>query len=99
VKIINTSTTPFQGGDGTFGVSYHLLSGDGEMLGHDNPRNYFHDQVEPGKERFVDLSILAPAVEGQYLIEIDIVWEGITWFKDKGNPTSIVNLNVSNDNR
>ena len=95
VKIMNTSTIPFQCGDGTFGLSYHLLSGDGVMLKHDNPRNFFNDQLEPGEERLVELSILAPAVKGHYLVEIDIVWEGIAWFKDKGNPASIVSLTVS----
>jgi hypothetical protein len=95
VKIINTSAIPFQCGDGTFALSYHLLSGDGVMLKHDNLCNFFNDQLEPGEERLVELSILAPEVKGHYLVEIDIVWEGIAWFKDKGNPTRIVSLTVS----
>lgn len=95
VKIINTSAIPFHCIDSTFGLSYHLLSDDGVMLTHDNPRNLFNDQLAPGEERLIELSILAPEVKGHYLLEIDIVWEGIAWFKDKGNPTSLVSLTVS----
>ena len=95
VKVTNNSTTPFQCGDHTFGLSYHLLSDDGMMLKRDNARHFFKEQLKPGEKRIVALSILAPEETGNYLVEIDIVWEGVTWFKDKGNPTSIVNLTVS----
>ena len=95
LKVINTSAIPFQCDDGAFGLSYHLLSADGVMLQHDNSRNFFKDQLEPGVERLVELSILAPAEKGCYLVEIDIVWEGVAWGKDKGNPTSVVSLTVS----
>ena len=64
------------------------------MLTRDNLRNFFKEQLKPGEERIVGLSIMAPEETGRYLIEIDIVWEGVTWFKDKGNPTTIVKLLV-----
>ena len=29
---------------------------------------------------------------GRYDIEFDIVWEGVMWMKDRGNPTARVEL-------
>ena len=95
VKVTNNSTTPFQCGDHTFGLSYHLLSNDGVMLKRDNVRHFFKQPLQPAEQRIVELSILVPEEIGNYLVEIDLVWEGVMWFKDKGNPTSIVNLVVS----
>jgi hypothetical protein len=95
VRVSNTSTMPFHCVNGALGLSYHLLTSDGVVMQYDNPRAYFHDQLKPGEKRLVELTILTPETCGQYLVEIDIVWEGITWFKDKGNPTSIVSLIVA----
>ena len=64
------------------------------MLKRDNARHFFKQPLKPAEQRIVELTILAPAETGNYLVEIDVVWEGVTWFKDKGNPTSIVNLAV-----
>ena len=30
-----------------------------------------------------------------YEVELDVVWEGVTWLKSKGSPTSIVGLTVA----
>jgi hypothetical protein len=64
------------------------------MITRDHPRTFFAEPLPPGEERVVDLSIHVPPEPGEYLIEIDIVWEGVAWFKDKGNPTCIVELKV-----
>jgi hypothetical protein len=39
--------------------------------------------------------VVAPETEGAYTLEVDVVWEGIAWFKDKGNCTSTVKLTVN----
>jgi hypothetical protein len=39
------------------------------------------DQVE------LALTVTAPKTEGQYLLEIDLVHEGVTWFYQRGSPT------------
>jgi hypothetical protein len=39
----------------------------------------------PGEEATVPLAITAPEVAGEYILEIDMVQEGIAWFKDRGS--------------
>ena len=95
VKVTNNSTIPFQCGDNTFGLSYHLLSSNGVMLRQDNARNFFKAPLQPGEQEIIQLAVFAPDKHGEYLVEIDLVWEGVMWFKDKGNPTCIVPLQVS----
>jgi hypothetical protein len=43
----------------------------------------------------VNLGVVAPETEGAYTLELDTVWEGIAWFKDKGNRTSTITLTVN----
>ena len=41
------------------------------------------------------LTIRAPAVPGEYVLEIDMVEEGVTWFKDKGALCAFVSVVVT----
>ncbi len=94
VTVLNRSDAPFPHGKATFGLSYHLLSSSGELLKFDNPRSYFEAPLQPGSSLGVDLSVNAPVERGSYLLEIDLVWEGMLWFKESGNPTCTVELTV-----
>jgi predicted O-methyltransferase YrrM len=94
VTVQNRSDAPFPHGKTTFGLSYHLLSSTGEILKFDNPRSYFEAPLQPDSSVTVDLIINAPVERGSYLIEIDLVWEGMMWFKESGNPTCTVALIV-----
>ena len=94
VKVQNRSHAPFPHGKATFGLSYHLLSSTGEILKFDNPRSYFEAPLQPNSSLTVDLTINPPVKRGSYLLEIDLVWEGMLWFKEQGNPTCRVELNV-----
>lgn len=40
--------------------------------------------LPPGAETEIKLTVNAPKVPGDYLLEIDMVHEGVTWFKEKG---------------
>ncbi|MEP6717346.1 MAG: hypothetical protein ABJC09_17375, partial [Terriglobia bacterium] len=94
VLVKNTSQESFPHGDLIFGLSYHLLSQDGQMIAHDNDRTYCEQPLPPGGEATMDLKVTAPSAAGIYQIEIDLVWEGVMWFKDNGNPTCTVTLEV-----
>jgi hypothetical protein len=94
VLVLNESTIPFKWSDSPIGLSYHLESADGEELSHDNARNFFAEPLLPGRERLVELSIATPSVPGKYKLEIDLVCEGVFWFKDRGSPTASVTLEV-----
>lgn len=95
VAVTNTSTVAFTAGEAPFGLSYHLRSGDGELLQFDHGRRYFTDPLAPTAERVVTLTVVAPAAPGAYWLELDIVWEGTCWFKDQGNATATIALVVT----
>jgi len=95
VTIKNASAEAFPAGETVFGLSYHLLSASGRLLIHDNERTWLTDPLAPGEEATFELFVRAPAEPGPYKIEIDLVWEGVMWFKDAGNPTATVDLSVS----
>jgi hypothetical protein len=95
VRVINQSDLTFADGARPFGLSYHLLSEDGGVLRHDNPRTPFTPPLVPGAERTLDVSLTAPDEPGRYRVEVDIVWEQVMWLKDGGNPTPKIELVVS----
>jgi Methyltransferase domain len=96
VRVVNRSTIPFVAGTGAapFGLSYHLLSDDGRELRFNNARSYFRLPLGPDEERIVDLAVDVPKARGSYTVEADIVWEGITWLKDRGLDTPSLRLHV-----
>jgi hypothetical protein len=96
VRVLNRSSIPFNGDmtDAPFALSYHLLTEDGRDLQFDNVRSYFRQQVAPDEERTVDLAVEVPHAPGHYNVEVDIVWEGITWLKTRGLATPRIALTV-----
>lgn len=95
VRVTNRSLVPFQWGTSSFGLSYHLLTSDRTVLRWDNIRALFVPPLFPGEERILDMHVQAPDVVGSYQIELDVVWEGISWLKDVGNETAFVELVVT----
>lgn len=94
VRVTNQSREAFPYGDKVFGLSYHLLSGTGECVQYDNERAYFKSSLKPGETVSCDLVVNAPPDAGEYRLELDLVWEGLTWFHGIGNPTTRVALSV-----
>jgi predicted O-methyltransferase YrrM len=94
VRVVNRSDLTFADGARPFGLSYHVLSEDGTMVRHDNPRTAFTAPLAPGAEQLLDLSLVAPELPGRYRLEVDIVWEHVMWLKDGGNPTAMVEMVV-----
>lgn len=95
VSLENRSSAAFPAGKNVFGMSYHVLSASGQELVHDNPRAWINTPLAPGGRASVRLPVRAPSEPGPYRLEIDLVWEGVMWFKDVGNPTAFVDLSVS----
>ena len=92
VRVVNRTTVDF---GWSIGLSYHVFSSDGRLVRWDNPRSHFYPVLSPGAEQQVNLGVIAPEAEGAYTLELDMVWEGIAWFKDKGNRTSTIALTVN----
>jgi SAM-dependent methyltransferase len=91
VRVVNQSSIDFTWG---ISLSYHLRSATGEMIEWDNGRCIFEPALPPGEERLVHLGILSPGAAGQYRLELDLVWEGVCWFNEKGSATATVDLIV-----
>lgn len=77
-------------------VSYHLhaaagpAGGTGRLLVFDNLRSHLPEFLRPGGEVDVAMLVDAPAEPGHYVLEIDLVHEGMTWFADRGlSPLSV----------
>lgn len=94
VRVVNQSSMTLRWSDMPFGLTYHLLAGDGAMLRFDNPRSFFRNPVPPDGDQLVTLRVRAPDEPGVYRLELDVVWEGNLWFKERGSPTSVVPLTV-----
>ena len=43
----------------------------------------------------VDLMVDAPSKKGDYYLEVDIVKEKVTWFKNKGSKTILIPLSIN----
>jgi predicted O-methyltransferase YrrM len=80
--------------DQPIGLSYHMASESGDMIAFDNKREYFGNPLSPGSQRMVDLPVNCPQDTGRYRVEVDLVWEGVCWFKEKGNRAPVLTLTV-----
>lgn len=66
-------------------ITYHLLSDSNKtILKWDNPRTSFQKKILPEEVSLVNLRLPALSV-GRYIVRIDLVAEGVTWFKDQGS--------------
>jgi len=80
-------------------LSYHLLDETGKVLRFDNARTSLPRPVRPGEEIELAIRVKAPLDKGAYLVEIDIVREGLAWFKDSGSRTLVLPLLVEERQR
>ena len=82
------------------GVKYRVAVGDawldkdGKLITSMDGRYGLPADLRPGREVEVPLVITAPANPGKYILQLDMVQEGVTWFQDKGSPVLKVNVDV-----
>ncbi|MFO7979410.1 MAG: hypothetical protein R6V00_01080 [Candidatus Aminicenantes bacterium] len=81
-------------GDEACFFSYHLLGENGEMVQFDNRRILLPETVRPGESIQFSAVVPSPMSEGTYILEFDLLREGIAWFEDYGSPTAEVILRV-----
>jgi hypothetical protein len=74
--------------------SYHLLDEKGEILRYENRRFPLPRKVKPDQTVEMEISVISPLEKGKYLLEFDLLREGVAWFKDYGSKTSIISLQV-----
>ena len=76
-------------------ATYHLLGADGSMIAFDNVRTVLPRRVEAGEAIVLELRVEAPGEPADYLLEIDLVKEEVTWFEGRGSKTIHLPLSVS----
>jgi SAM-dependent methyltransferase len=81
---------------GPLALGNHWLDASGElMLVQDDGRSPLLQEVPPGMQWPVLLTMRVPAEPGAYLGEIDAVHEGISWFAHKGSRPLRFKINVT----
>lgn len=75
-------------------LSYHVLDSNKNQIIYDNLRanipiiNPFNDVKK------IPVDIININKKGNYIVQIDIVEEGVAWFSDKGNDVFEINMNI-----
>jgi hypothetical protein len=58
-------------------------------------RTSLAEDLRPGEEAELRLTATAPTAPGEYVLEIDMVHEGVTFFREKGSRTLRMNVRVA----
>jgi len=61
-------------------LSYHWLDQDGATRIQEGPRSALLRAITPGERVLVPLNVAAPTQPGSYVLEVDLVHEGVRWF-------------------
>jgi hypothetical protein len=93
VDVRNASTTVWPA-DRFVNLGNHWRSETGEMLRIDDGRASVGEKVGPGVTIPLILEMQAPTEPGAYLLELDLVIEGVAWFADRGSPTATIPVQV-----
>jgi SAM-dependent methyltransferase len=72
----------------------HWRDHEGAMLQLDDGRALLERTVGPGDVVDLELEIGAPAQTGSYIVELDLVIDGVAWFADKGSATATIGVDV-----
>lgn len=75
-------------------VGAHLKEADGTFVDYDWYRLSLPREMRPGEEEQLILDCRAPLVPGRYVVELDMVSEGVAWFSQLGSATARVMLEV-----
>ncbi len=78
----------------TVRLGAHLLSKTGDCLEWDFARQNLPVSVNPGEDVRLDLLATAPNARGDFLLEIDVVKEGVLWFAEESSSAPRISLTV-----
>ncbi|MBM4420447.1 MAG: hypothetical protein FJ034_02445 [Chloroflexi bacterium] len=94
VTIRNTGSLIWNPAQG-FALAYHVYRADGSVLTWDGPRTALPGPVAPGATISVFATFTAPAAPGAYVVKLDLVREGVTWFSGQGVPPAEVAATIN----
>lgn len=79
--------------DGIY-LSYHILDSLGNEVIHDGLRTNI-EKIEARGIGNIPLSFNLPETAGEYILEVDLVEESVTWFSQQGMPSLKIPLYVA----
>jgi hypothetical protein len=83
VKLKNSSPIAWEAFDRSgLALGNHWLLRNGSMLTWSDGRTGLRRRLEAGERAYLTLDVVAPHEPGDYLLEVDLVEEGIRWFAD-----------------
>ena len=71
----------------------------GHFLGEEQTRLRLPDDVPPHENFPTVFSVPAPLISGRFILEIDLVQEDVSWFKERGGTSARVRIEVDNHNQ
>ena len=72
----------------------HWLDKSGKTVVLDDGRADLPHDLKPGEEAEISIKVKAPQTPGDYVLELDLVHEGLTWFTAHGSQTVKSNIKV-----
>jgi SAM-dependent methyltransferase len=84
-------------GRGNVRLGAHLLTTDGTTVENDLGRAALPHDIEQRGQVDLAMEMVAPKRPGTYIVELDMVNEGICWFAQHGSKTARVRLEVGED--
>ena len=72
----------------------HWLSERGDLVADDDGRTLLPYDLRPGDEVELPLLVTTPNRPGRYILQVDLVQEGIAWFSDVGSPIAAYRANI-----
>lgn len=72
----------------------HWLTPEGEPVVWDDGRQALPYDAPPGAQIQMAVTVTAPQVPGEYAVELDMVQEGVAWFKQKSSVSALVQAEV-----
>lgn len=96
VRVKNTSMSFWERkGDRRTNLGTHWINRDtGEMIKWDGRRGILDRDIKHGEETVIKIIIKAPEESGRYILQYDMVHEGVTWFSEQGVIPLEINIDV-----
>ncbi len=96
VRVKNTSMSFWESeGSWRINLGTHWINRDtGEVIQWDGNRGLLDGDTSDGQEAIVKITIKAPDEPGRYILQYDMVHEGVTWFSEQGVIPLEINIDV-----
>jgi len=95
VQNLGRGLWPAAGGTGQVTLGNHWRSEDASLLVRDDARVALPRDLDPRDDLDLVITPTAPAVPGRYLLDLDMVEEGVCWFGERGSDVARVPILVT----